>query len=124
MSTAAVVFADYLPKIADHPHQEEFFAVLDWVLTQHPELTPVVKWNQPMFTHHGTFIIGFSASKAHFSVAPEVLDEVLEVVEDAGYTHGTKLFRVPFGKPVNYAVIEHVIQHNMRVKQNVTSFWR
>ncbi|MCQ4950818.1 hypothetical protein NE646_14380, partial [Bittarella massiliensis] len=36
-----------------------------------PDLTPKIAWNQPMFTDHGTFIIGFSAAKAHLAVAPE-----------------------------------------------------
>ncbi|MGC2952001.1 iron chaperone, partial [Enterococcus faecium] len=36
-----------------------------------PQLDTTVKWNQPMFTDHGTYIIAFSFAKNHFSIAPE-----------------------------------------------------
>jgi uncharacterized protein YdhG (YjbR/CyaY superfamily) len=32
-----------------------------------------IKWNQPMFSDHGTFIIGFSIAKEHIAVAPEAV---------------------------------------------------
>lgn len=32
--------------------------VLDWVAEHYPELELRIAWNQPLFTHHGTYIIG------------------------------------------------------------------
>ncbi|QCB29216.1 hypothetical protein [Corynebacterium endometrii] len=33
------------------------------------ELGCHIAWNQPMFTHHDTFIIGFSHAKKHMAAA-------------------------------------------------------
>ena len=43
--------------------------VLDWVSCKIPELELRIAWNQPMFTHHGTYIIGFSAASKHMATA-------------------------------------------------------
>jgi len=45
--------------------------VLNWVAQHYPELELRIAWNQPIFTHHGTYIIGFSAASKHMAVAPE-----------------------------------------------------
>lgn len=117
-------FEGYLSRITDHPHREEFLDVLDWVLTTYPDLVPVVKWNQPMFTHHGTFIIGFSTASKHFTIGPEGLDEIMEVVTAAGYKTGTRTIKVPYGEPVKYEVIAAAIENNLEAKKDITSFWR
>ncbi|MDO4927600.1 MAG: DUF1801 domain-containing protein [Corynebacterium sp.] len=115
---------DYLNAIDDVEHRSQLAQVLGWVDATYPELLCEIKWNQPMFSHHGTFIIGFSSASKHFSVAPEFLDEVIDVVEAAGLTHGKKLFRIEYDKPVPYEVLRHVIEHNLEVKADVTTYWR
>ena len=45
--------------------------VLDCVARHYPELALRISWNQPMFTHHGTDIIGFLAACKHMAMAPE-----------------------------------------------------
>ena len=52
---------EYLDSIADGRHRAEFKELLDWVHATWPQLVCEVKWNQPMFMDHGTFIIGFTA---------------------------------------------------------------
>ena len=37
----------------------------------YPELELRIARNQPMFTHHGTYIIVFSATYRHMAMAPE-----------------------------------------------------
>ena len=64
------IFEEFLNKIEDPAHKERMKEVLEWVGNKYPNLTPVVKWNQPMFTDHGTYIIGFSVAKQHMAVAP------------------------------------------------------
>ena len=62
--------------------------ILNYVKNKFPGLKEVIKWNQPMFTDHGTFIIGFSISKGHISVAPKPAAITLfeKDIEKAGYT--------------------------------------
>ena len=44
--------------------------VLNWVAQHYPELELRIAWNQPIFTHHGTYIIGFSAASKHMQWPP------------------------------------------------------
>ena len=43
---------------------------LVWVRLTYPELELCIAWNQSMFTHHGTHIIGFSAASKHMTMPP------------------------------------------------------
>ncbi|MEN2666286.1 iron chaperone [Listeria aquatica] len=91
-----------------------------------PDLVPVIKWNQPMFTDHGTFIIGFSTSKKHISVAPEVktMKKFEEKIADAHYGATSNLFRITWIQPTNFDLLKEIIEFNVTDKQDHTKFWR
>ncbi|TCT25455.1 hypothetical protein EDD68_1037 [Melghiribacillus thermohalophilus] len=120
------VFNDYIAEI-DHPeHRTRTEEVLNWVRDHFPNLKPELKWNQPMFTDHGTFIIGFSVSKKHLAVAPERAGIVRfsdEIVK-AGYDHSKMLIRFPWDQPVDYSLLRKIIEFNIRDKADCTTFWR
>lgn len=119
-------FTAYLETIADLDHREEMRSLLDTIAERFPQLVPRIAWNQPMFTDHGTFIIGFSAAKGHISVAPErkAMVEFADAIEEAGYQASKELFRIPWGQAVNYGLLEAVIEYNVADKADCTSFWR
>lgn len=50
-------------------NQEKFLNLLETLFAKFPELEPLIAWNQPMLTAHGTFIIGLSFATKHMSVA-------------------------------------------------------
>ncbi|WP_455957132.1 hypothetical protein [Actinomyces sp.] len=58
-----------------------------------PELELRIAWNQPMFTHHGTYIIGFSATSKHMAMAPEhaTMIRFESVMRERGTDIGTML---------------------------------
>lgn len=118
-------FEPYLTQLnsAQRARMEE---VLAWVLDTFPMLEPKIAWNQPMFTDHGTFIIGFSVSKHHLAVAPERAGMVHfeHLIEKAGHDHTSLLVRFPWARPVDYALLEKMIEFNMQDKADCTSFWR
>lgn len=58
-------FAEYLAHIDNPQHRARTQEVLAWVTKKFPNLMPKIAWNQPMFTDHSTFIIGFSVAKHH-----------------------------------------------------------
>lgn len=119
-------FAEYLAGITDPQHRARTAEILHWVAENYPGLVPKVAWNQPMFTHHGTFIIGFSTSKKHLAVSPEqagILRFSAEIIQ-AGYDHSSNLFRIPWDKPVEYALLEKMIAFNIADKAECESFWR
>ena len=78
--------------------------VLEWVSHNFPELELRIAWNQPMFTHHGTYIIGLSAASKHMAMAPEraTMIRFEQVMREHGTDFGTMLARQPWDKPFDY----------------------
>ena len=120
------VFADFLAGIENPQHRERMEEVFRFITTKFPELEPVIKWNQPMFTDHGTYIIGFSVAKQHMSVAPEevVIEKFAEDIVQAGYTHTKGLFRITWTNPVDFSLLKKMIEFNISDKADSTTFWR
>lgn len=120
------VFQEVLDKIDDSQHRQRMREILEWVAKNYPQLEPVVKWNQPMFQHHGTFIVGFSTSKKHFAFTPEA--HTISVFEDrlakSGLSHTKMIIRVPWDADVPYDLMGEVIEFNIEDKADTTSFWR
>jgi hypothetical protein len=120
------VFSEYLGKI-DHPSQRARTEdLLDWVAEKFPALEPKIAWNQPMFTDHGTFIIGFSTAKHHLAVAPEAaaIAQFAGQIAEAGYDHTTLLIRIPWDAAVDFSLLEQLIDFNIADKAGCTTFWR
>lgn len=120
------VFSEYLAGLPDDERREQMRRVLNGICERFPQLVPRIAWNQPMFTDHGTFIIGFSASKMHMSVAPErkAMMEFAQAIEDAGYSATKELFRIRWGQEVEETLIDDIILFNRKDKANCRSFWR
>ena len=120
------VFAEFLAKIADPQQRARMEEVLGWVATEFPALSPRIAWNQPMFTDHGTFIIAFSVAKKHFAVAPEYAGilHFAEEFEKAGYAYSNQLVRFPWDRPVDYALLQRMIEFNRVEKADCSTFWR
>lgn len=120
------IFEGYLEKIEDLTQQARVAEVLKWVMDKFPELKPKVAWNQPMFTEHGTFIIGFSASKQHMAVSPERagIEHFSEEILKAGYEHSQQLMRIPWNKPVDFSLLKRMIVYNRLDKAECSTFWR
>lgn len=120
------VFADYLAGL-DHPlHRARMEEVLSWVPQRFPDLVQKVAWNQPMYTDHGTFIIGFSAAKEHFAVSPERAGMIrfADEIAEAGYDSTKQLIRIRWEQPVDYALLERMIAFNREDKADCATFWR
>lgn len=119
-------FAEFLAKIESPGQKEKVEDVFTWIQNKYPNLETVVKWNQPMFTNHGTYIIGFSVSKKHLAVAPEsvTIAHIEEDIKKAGYDYTKEIIRIPWDKPVDYSLLEKMIDFNIWDKANCTTFWR
>lgn len=120
------VFAEFLVNITDPHHRERTEEVLNWVAKTYPNLMPKMAWNQPMFTDHGTFIIGFSVAKHHLAVAPEKtgIDHFSAEIVQAGYDHTKQLVRIPWDSPVDFSLLERMIEFNIADKADCSTFWR
>ena len=79
-----------------------------------------------MFSDHGTFIIAFSTSKQHISVAPEavVLDLFDDEIKEAGYQRTKETFRIKWTDEIDFDLIDKMIEYNIEDKKDMTKFWR
>jgi uncharacterized protein YdhG (YjbR/CyaY superfamily) len=120
------VFKEYLARIDNPRHRARMQEVLGWVAERFPQLKPRIAWNQPMFTDHGTFIIGFSAAKRHMAVAPERtgIERFSDAIARAGYARSRELVRIGWDSPVDFSLLEKMIAFNIRDKAEYSAFWR
>ncbi|WP_408868880.1 iron chaperone [Brochothrix campestris] len=114
--------------IADLPaeHQGRVSEVLNWIATTYPQLEQEIKWKQPMFIDHGTFIIAFSVAKHHLAVAPEG-ESIIHFASDiaaANYQPGKKFMRIKWEQAVDYDLLKRIIEFNMLEKAACQTFWR
>ncbi|MGX6980024.1 iron chaperone [Vagococcus elongatus] len=110
-----------------HPdHRGQIKELFSWIEQSYPELVSVVKWNQPMYTAHGTYIIGFSFSKNHFAVSPETvtIKHFTADIEQAGYDHTQNIIRIKWGQAIDYSLIKKMIDFNITDKADHKNFWR
>ncbi|MFC7321488.1 iron chaperone [Halobacillus campisalis] len=119
-------FEPYLKGIDNPDHRERLEEIYTWVAERFPNLEPQMKWNTPMFTDHGTFIIGIDAAKHHVSVAPEpaAITHFADDIAKAGYSSTKGLFRIRFKESVDYELLEKIIEFNIQDKAEYTNFWR
>ncbi|WP_413380323.1 iron chaperone [Alkalihalobacillus sp. 1P02AB] len=120
------VFEEYLAKIDNPEHRDRTEEVLTWVTKEFPNLMPKIAWNQPMFTDHDTYIIGFSVSKQHLAVAPEKagIDHFSDEIVEAGYDHTKELVRMKWNRPIDFSLLKKMIDFNIIDKADYTTFWR
>ena len=116
----------YIDKMEEGYNKEKFSELLFWIKTNFSNLEPVIKWNEPMFVLNGTFIIGFSTSKKHFSISPEVkgIQHFEQKIEAAGYDHTKNIIRVRWAEEIDYDLLKEIIEYNILDKEGHETFWR
>lgn len=119
-------FQTYLDNIGEPAKKERMTDLLHNIKENFPQLKEEIKWNQPMFSDHETFIIGFSIAKEHIAVAPEaeVISLFEKEIEQAGYSHTKNLFTIKWAQNVDYDLLYKMIAYNIEDKKGVTDFWR
>jgi uncharacterized protein len=120
------VFKDYLDSIGNDAYRKKMYDLLLWVFETFETLEGKIAWNQPMFTDHGTFIIGFSVSKNHFAIAPELktLQHFSKDIIQAGYDHTKMLMRIKWDQEINHDLLKKIITFNIIEKKECKTFWR
>ncbi|HEL1661396.1 TPA: iron chaperone [Streptococcus suis] len=113
---------EFLNKVNNPVLKDKLEAIFAQIQQEFPSLTTEIKWNQPMFIMDGTFIIGFSAAKAHISIAPETvtMETFAKDIKEAGYEATSNLFKIR----VNWDLLRNIIAFNMEEKKGYEKFWR
>lgn len=98
--------------------------LFSWMSQEFPELVCVLKWKQPMFTTHGTFIISYSVTKKHLSVAPErqTIQHFKQEIAAAGYETTLNLIKLPWQQPVPYGLLKKSSFIIKKKKQIILNF--
>jgi len=119
-------FRTYLEDIVDIDQRKRTEDVFDWIQSNYPQLSPKIAWNQPMFTDHGTFIIGFSLAKHHLACTPEGagIAHFSQAIKKAGYEHTLMLMKFPWKQPIDYELLSNMIEFNLIEKADCQTFWR
>lgn len=119
-------FKELIERIENPSHREKVENMLSFIFETFPNLEPKIGWNQPMFTDHGTYIIGFSFSKNHMSIGPE--KAALRVFNDKslelGYELTKETIKIPWKKDLDLEFLKEIIQFNIEDKANCDTFWR
>ncbi len=119
-------FQMYLDQISEQDKRQRMEGILNEIKKTFPQLKEEIKWNQPVFTDHGTFIIGFSIAKAHIAVAPEavVINLFKKEIEEAGYSYTKELFRIKWTDKVDFDLLRKLVNYNIENKKDMIEFWR
>lgn len=119
-------FKEYLKSIDDTSHRDRMEEILKWIVENYPELDTRIGWNQPMFTHHETYIIGFSFSKQHIALSPEVksIIKFKEKIEKLNLSYTDNIIRIKWEDKIPYDLLEMLIEYNIEDKEGYTKFWR
>ena len=126
MNEKLIVFKEYLNAIENEVNRKSFQEVLEFVINEFPQLETDIKWNQPMFMDHGTYIIAFNVTKNHINIAPEkagmiFFDDLIKS-RDVGFT--MMFVQMKWTKPNDYDLLKQLITYNIIEKKDTTSFWR
>ena len=107
-------------------HLEKIKELMDWISTTYPNLEKAIKWNQPMWLDHQTFIIGFSTASKHIAISPEpyVIQLFLKDIEAAGYNATSNLFRITWKDEFNFDLLKKLIDFQIEDKKEFKGFWR
>lgn len=78
-----------------------------------------------MFTHHGTYIVGFLAAAKQMAMSPERATAIHfePAMRERGTKFGKMFARQPWNKPFDYEFLDAFIQYQLAEKQDITSFW-
>lgn len=120
------LFDEYLLKAGSAESGDKVEMVFDWIESEFPQLKPDVKWGTPLYTYHGTFIIGVKPAKNHFSINPEVkgIQVFSDNIKASGYTHAAMTYKIKYNDEVDYKLLKDIIEYNIEDKKYHDKFWR
>lgn len=119
-------FSKIIDKIEDEENRLKFQGLLEHIIKKHPDLKEEIKWNQPVFTKNGTFIISATPYKKHFSIVPEAaaVRKFSDEIERAGYRAKDMTIGIDWTDEVDFDLIDKMIEFQIEDKKDYKSFWR
>lgn len=116
-----------LSKIADEGNRAKFAAFLTRLEAEFPELEGNVKYGQPMYEAHGTFIIGFKPAKAHFGIIAETAAAQFKAeAEDLGlsFTGSGQVITVKWAQDIPFELVKKLVAVQLAEKEDSRTYFR
>lgn len=115
----------FFASLADESKQEKLEQVFTWISKTYPNLQQKIAWNQPVYTDHGTYIVGFSAAKKHFALAFEAptMQEFEAELATKKVDRSKMLIRIPWQAEIDYDLLSRMIEFTVKNKKDVNTFW-
>ncbi|WP_300408725.1 DUF1801 domain-containing protein [Lagierella sp.] len=119
-------FSKIINKIENPENRLKFQEIIEHIIEKFPDLKREIKWNQPMFTKNGTFIISLTPYKKHFSIVPEAstVRKFSDEIERAGYRAKDMTIGIDWTDEVDFDLIYKMVEHQIEEKKDYKSFWR
>lgn len=119
-------FDEFIEKIENPKHKKRFVEIIRWVDEKYPKIKREIKWNEPVYTDHGTFIISFNIRKQHLSFCPEhrTIKKFEEEIKEREYGYGMMVVKIKWKHETPYDIIEKMIDFNIEDKKDYKAFWR
>lgn len=117
---------EYLTEISNPEHRQKFAEVLKWVQINYPNLEFVMKYNQPMFLDHESYITGFNAAKNHYSMGlegQEIVKHFIPALDKLGLKYGHKTIQIPYKMDIPEQLFKQIIDFKIKQKKDITTFW-
>lgn len=126
LSEKLVVFEEYINLIENKINQKKFIKLLEFIIQEFPNLETVIKWNQPMFIEHGTYIVGLNVTKNHINIAPEraTMIHYADLIQKRDVSFTKMFIQMKWAKSIDFKLIKEIISFNIIDKKDTTSFWR
>jgi len=99
--------------------------IVKWIEENFSHLKLEIKWNQPMFIDHGTYIIGLSVSKMHLAIGLEArsMDRLIEIIKKSEYEHSKMLIKIKWTQEIDYEFLDLIITDIIKDKKSIKTFW-
>ncbi|MFC0392101.1 DUF1801 domain-containing protein [Paenibacillus mendelii] len=87
---------------------------------------PKMVWNRLCLTSTAHLLLCFSVAKHHLAVAPERagINHCTDDIVQADYDHTKELVRIRLDSPVDFSLLEKMIEFNILDKADCSTFWR
>ena len=103
---------DYLASL-DTQKASTLRAIIDFILTQFPQLECKISWNVPQIHFQGEYVFGVSALKSHLALAPwssRVIEDFRVRLENKKYIVQKNLFQIPVDWQMDQELLKDLVQ--------------
>ena len=101
---------EYLASL-DPMKERTLRSVIDFILTQFPELESKLAWNVPQIHRDGKYVVGLAAYKNHLSFSawsPRVLEDLKARLGE--YVLKTNLFQIPVDWEIDKELVKDLVR--------------